>query len=82
MGLEPILPVRLPVTIDTMLNCDGDGVGTCKQALTLKRSKVPFTKMATVRVNEALERPTLLILTRTLVIEHVVNRIQGLSLDY
>ena len=39
MGLEPILPVRLLVTIDIMLNfdghCDGDGngVGTCKQAL-------------------------------------------------
>ena len=37
-GLEPILPVILPVTIEIMLNfyrhCDGDGdgVGTCKQA--------------------------------------------------
>ena len=39
MGLEPILPVRQPVTISTMLNFDsdgdgiGDGVGMCKQAL-------------------------------------------------
>ena len=39
MGSTPILPVRLPITIDTMLNfdghCDGDGdgVGMCKQAL-------------------------------------------------
>ena len=34
MGLEPILPVRRPVTIDTMLNFGGhcDGAGTCKQA--------------------------------------------------
>ena len=38
MGSIPILPVRLPVTIITMLNfdrhCDGDGngLGTCKQA--------------------------------------------------
>ena len=40
MGIRPILPVRLSVTIATMLNfdghCDGDGdgVGMCKQALT------------------------------------------------
>ena len=37
MGLEAILPVKLPVTISTMLNidgdCDGDGVGTCKQTI-------------------------------------------------
>ena len=39
MGLEAILPVKLTVTIDTMLNFDGhsdgdgDGVGMCKQAL-------------------------------------------------
>ena len=33
MGLEPILPVRLPITIG---HCDGDrdGVGMCKQAFT------------------------------------------------
>ena len=35
MGLSPILPVKLQVTISTMLNfdghCDGDGVGMCKQ---------------------------------------------------
>ena len=42
MGLEPILPVRRPVTISTMLNLDGDGdgigdgVGMCKQALNLR----------------------------------------------
>ena len=41
MGLEAILPVKLPVTIDTMLNFDehsdgdGDGVGMCKQALNI-----------------------------------------------
>ena len=35
MGMEPILPVKQPVTIDTMLNFDGDGVGMCKQALSL-----------------------------------------------
>ena len=35
MGSRPILPVRQPVTIDIMLNfdgdghCDGDGVGMC-----------------------------------------------------
>ena len=39
MGLEPILPVKVPVTIGTILNfdgdcdCDGHGVGTCKQTL-------------------------------------------------
>ena len=42
MGVEPILPV----TISTMLNFDrdwhgdGDGVGTCKQALILVRRQV------------------------------------------
>ena len=41
MGLEAILPVKLPVTIGTILNFDGhsdgdgDRVGMCKQALTL-----------------------------------------------
>ena len=40
MGLEPILPVKLSVTISTMLNfdghcdCDGNGVTTCKQTFT------------------------------------------------
>ena len=37
MGVEPILPVRQPVTIGAMLNFDGDGygdsVGKSKQAL-------------------------------------------------
>ena len=39
MGFRPILPVRQPITISTMLNFDGDGdgigdgVGMCKQAL-------------------------------------------------
>ena len=38
MGLEPILPFKLAVTIDIMLNCNGDcdsdgvGIGMCKQA--------------------------------------------------
>ena len=38
MGLEPILPIRWPVTISTMFNFDGvgigDGVGMCNQAFT------------------------------------------------
>ena len=33
MGMEPIPPVKQPITIDTMLNFDGDGVGMCKQNL-------------------------------------------------
>ena len=39
MGSRPILPVKLPITINTMVNfdggCDGDGdgVGICKQTL-------------------------------------------------
>ena len=28
----PILPIKRTVTIGTMLNFDGDGDGTCKQA--------------------------------------------------
>ena len=35
MSLEPILPIKQPITIGTMLNFDGDGhgdgVGMCKQ---------------------------------------------------
>ena len=33
MGLEPILPVKVPIIVCTMLNFDGDGdgVSTCKQ---------------------------------------------------
>ena len=31
MGLEPILPIKVPVTIGTILNFDRDGVGKCKQ---------------------------------------------------
>ena len=48
MGVQPILPVKVPVTIGTMLNfdgdCDGDGhgVGTCKHSLSHK------TKIATL----------------------------------
>ena len=40
MGMEPILPFKQPVTIDILLNFDGDGqgdgdrVGMCKQPLT------------------------------------------------
>ena len=40
MGREPILPVRQPVTIGTIIKLDGDGdgigdgVGMCKQAFT------------------------------------------------
>ena len=39
MGLEPILPVKVPITMGTMLNFDGDchgdghGIGMCKQTL-------------------------------------------------
>ena len=39
MGVEPILPLRQPVTIGTIIKVDGDGVGhgdgvgMCKQAL-------------------------------------------------
>ena len=42
MGLEAILPVRVPIIIGTMLNFDGDcdgekhGVGACKHTLTLR----------------------------------------------
>ena len=41
IGLETTLPVKLPVTIGTMLNFDGDcdvdrdGVGKCKQTFTV-----------------------------------------------
>ena len=39
MGIQPILPVKLSITIDTMLNFDSDGHGdcdvTCKQTLIL-----------------------------------------------
>ena len=38
MGTEPILPVKRSISIDTMLNFDGDGDGTCKQAFTLKNN--------------------------------------------
>ena len=40
MGQEPILPVRRPITIGTIIKLDGDGVGIgdrvemCKQTLT------------------------------------------------
>ena len=40
MGLPPILPIKRPITIGTMINLDGDcdddgdGVGPCKQTLT------------------------------------------------
>ena len=35
MGTEPIPPIKRSVSIDTMINFDGegDGDGTCKQAL-------------------------------------------------
>ena len=40
IGQSPILPVKLPVTINTMFNfdvhCDGDGVGRCKHTLKLE----------------------------------------------
>ena len=35
MGTESILSVKQSVSIDTMINFDGNGVGTCKQALIL-----------------------------------------------
>ena len=41
MGSRPILPVRQPVTIDAIIKLDGDGngvgdgIGMCKQALTI-----------------------------------------------
>ena len=36
MGLEPILPVRCPINIGTIIKFDGDGngVGMCKQTFT------------------------------------------------
>ena len=37
MGNGPILPVQLPITVNTVLNFDSDGVGMCKQTLTVKR---------------------------------------------
>ena len=33
MGSVPNLSVKWSVSIDTMINFDGDGDGTCKQAL-------------------------------------------------
>ena len=48
MGDRPILPVKLPITIDTMLSfdSDGDGVGMCKQTLRGDRasSSLVFSK--------------------------------------
>ena len=35
MGTEPILSVKRTVSIDTMINFDGDGDRTCKQALSV-----------------------------------------------
>ena len=35
MGSRPILPIRRPITIGTIVKLDGDGDGMCKQALTL-----------------------------------------------
>ena len=48
LGTEPILPVRQSVSIDTMINFDGDGDrdGTCKGLLTPNDS-VSFTVMLT-----------------------------------
>ena len=43
VGVQPILPIEVSITIDTMLNfgCDfdeyGDGNGTCKQIFTINR---------------------------------------------
>ena len=36
MSVEPILPVKVPVTTSVMLNFDGPnfGVGTCEQGFT------------------------------------------------
>ena len=34
IGSRPILSIKRSVTIDTMLNFDSDGDGTCKQTLT------------------------------------------------
>ena len=52
MSMEPILPVKVPVTIDTMVNFDrdvhgdGDGVGMCKLTFTLTFSIVPMKRFA------------------------------------
>ena len=54
MGVRPILPVRLSVTIATMLNfdghCDGDGdgVGMCKQAFRVRLNQA----IASMKSNE------------------------------
>ena len=37
MGTEPILPVEQSITINTMMNLNGDGVGMCKQTLIATR---------------------------------------------
>ena len=36
--MEPILPVKQPITVDIMLNFDGDGsgIGMCKQPLSVQ----------------------------------------------
>ena len=60
MGLEAILPVKLPVTIDTMLNFDGhsdgdgDGAGMCKQALSFDFEMNPVLNIFKQLVNLAL----------------------------
>ena len=41
MGSVPILPIKWTITIGIMLNFDGDGDGTCKQALTPLDADLP-----------------------------------------
>ena len=62
MGLEAILPVKLPVTINTMLNFDGhsdddgDAVGMCKQAFTYKLNFKQFLNDISFKVSACHKR--------------------------
>ena len=48
VGVQPILPIEVSITIDTMLNFDcnfdeyGDGYGTCKQIFMMHRLLVAY----------------------------------------
>ena len=71
MGLEPILPGKRPVTISIMLNFDGDwhsdddGVGMCKQALTLFSSHFSFRDVSHFKTHSPPKKNTQLKRKRT-----------------
>ena len=55
IGARPILSIKLPVTIDTMLNFDGDGhgggVGMCKQTFTQQKNTVITEQLSAILKN-------------------------------